>query len=155
MKTFQEFLAEAKQPEIEMHGTEVDEMDFGSIGKTLSKYGKGVPDAAPKAVKRSSVHTDYTMTGHKEKKSSTGRVYTKVLSDYDDDAPKAAKATQAPDQVEAPKRGRGRPAGAQNKNGSGVTGKGWSDEAKASMKAKLAANKAAKLAAAAKNESEE
>ena len=134
--------------------SELDEMDFGSIGKTLSKYGKGVPKDDPKKVSRSTVHTDYTMTGHKEKKSGTGRVYTKVLSDYDDDAPKAAKATQAPDQVEAPKRGRGRPAGALNKNGSGVTGKGWSDEAKASMKAKLAANKAAKLAAAAKNESE-
>jgi C-terminal processing protease CtpA/Prc len=51
--------------------------------------------------------------------------------------------------VEAPKRGRGRPAGATNKAG---TGKGWSAEAKASMKAKLAARKAAKLAA--KNESE-
>lgn len=133
---------------------ELDEMDFGSIGKTLSKYGKGVPKDDPKKVSRSTVHTDYTMTGHKEKKSGTGRVYTKVLSDYDDDAGKAAKATQAPDQVEAPKRGRGRPAGALNKNGSGVTGKGWSAEAKASMKAKLAANKAAKLAAA-KNESEE
>lgn len=131
---------------------EIDEMDFGSIGKTLSKYGKGVPKDDPKKVSRSTVHTDYTMTGHKEKKSSTGRVYTKVLSDYDDDAPKAAKATQAPDQVEAPKRGRGRPAGALNKNGSGVTGKGWSAESKAAFKAKLAAKKAEK--AAAKNESE-
>lgn len=139
--------------EIEMHGLEVDEMDFGSIGKTLSKYGKGVPKDEPKKVSRSTVHTDYTMTGHKEKKSGTGRVYTKVLSDYDDDAHKAAKATRAPDQVEAPKRGRGRPAGALNKNGSGVTGKGWSAESKAAFKAKLAAKKAEKLAAT-KNESE-
>lgn len=137
---------------------EIDEMVFGSIVKTLSKYGKGVPKDDPKddpkKVSRSTVHTDYTMTGHKEKKTGTGRVYTKVLSDYDDDAPKAAKATQAPDQVEAPKRGRGRPAGALNKNGSGVTGKGWSAESKAAFKAKLAAKKAEKLAAL-KNESEE
>ncbi len=129
---------------------QVDEMDFGSIGKTLSKYGKGVPADEPKKVKRSAVNTDYTMTGHKEKKSSTGRVYSKVLPD-DEDSGKAAKAVVAAEP--AVKRGRGRPAGALNKNGSGVTGKGWSDEAKASMKAKLADRKAAKLAAA--NESEE
>lgn len=138
----------AKQ-EIEMHGLEedqVDEMDFGSIGKTLSKYGKGVPVGEPKKPTRSTVHTDYTMTGHQEKKSSTGRVYTKAPEM--DREPEAIKATAKVDQVEAPKRGRGRPAGATNKNG---TGKGWSAEAKASMKAKLAARKAAKLAA---NESE-
>jgi hypothetical protein len=129
---------------------QVDEMDFGSIGKTLSKYGKGVPADEPKKVKRSAVNTDYTMTGHKEKKTSTGRVYSKVLPD-DEDSGKAAKSTVAAEP--AVKRGRGRPAGALNKNGSGVTGKGWSDEAKASMKAKLAARKAAKLAGT--NESEE
>jgi hypothetical protein len=122
-------------------------MDFGSIGKTLSKYGKGV-GADPVKSKRSSVHPEYTMTGHKEGKSTTGRVYTKVMSD-DDDSGKAAKSTvKAEPEV---KRGRGRPAGAVNKAG---TGKGWSAEAKASMKAKLAARKAAKLAAA-KNESVE
>jgi hypothetical protein len=122
-------------------------MDFSSIGKTLSKYGKGVPADAPKKPTRSIMHTDYTMTGHQEKKSSTGRVYTKAPEM--DREPEAVKATVKADQVEAPKRGRGRPAGATNKAG---TGKGWSAEAKASMKAKLAARKAAKLAA--KNESE-
>ena len=126
---------------------DLDEMDFGSIGKTLSKYGKGVPAGEPKKPTRSTVHTDYTMTGHQEKKSSTGRVYTKAPEM--DREPEAIKATAKVDQVEAPKRGRGRPAGATNKAG---TGKGWSAEAKASMKAKLAARKAAKLAA---NESEE
>lgn len=127
---------------------EIDEMDFGSIGKTLSKYGKGVPADGPKTPKRSTVNTDYTMTGHKEGKSTTGRVYTKAPEM--DREPEAVKATAKTDQVEAPKRGRGRPAGAANKAG---TGKGWSAEAKASMKAKLAARKAAKLAAA--NESVE
>ena len=133
----------------------VDEsgIDFGSIGKTLSKYGNGVPAGNPKKPSRSAINTDYTMTGHREKKSTTGRVYSKVLTDYDDDAYQAAKATQPNDQTDEPKRGRGRPAGASNKNGSGVTGTGWSAEAKASFKAKLAAKKAAKLAA--KNESEE
>lgn len=130
-----------------MHGLEVDEMDFGSIGKTLSKYGKGVPKDEPKKPTRSTVHTDYTMTGHKEGKSSTGRVYTKAPEM--DREPEAVKATAKTDQVEAPKRGRGRPAGTVPKN----KGTGWSAEAKASMKAKLAARKAAKLAA--KNESVE
>lgn len=127
---------------------DLDEMDFGSIGKTLSKYGKGVGDATPKTPSRSKVNTNYTMTGHREGQRSTGRVYTKVQDD-DSDAKVAARATEKPDQVEAPKRGRGRPAGAFNKQD---VKKGWSDEAKASMKAKLAARKAAKLAAA--NESE-
>lgn len=126
------------------------EIDFGSIGKTLSKYGTGVPAGTPKKQSRSTVNPDYTMTGHREKKSSTGRVYSKVLTDYDDDAGKAAKATKQPDQVDEPKRGRGRPAGASNKEKSY---KPWSDEARASLKAKLAAKKAAK--AGAKNESEE
>lgn len=134
----------AKQ-EIEMHGLEVDEMDFGSIGKTLSKYGKGV-GADPVKPKRSTVHTDYTMTGHKEGKSSTGRVYTKAPEM--DREPEAVKAAAKTGDAEAPKRGRGRPAGTVPKN----KGTGWSAEAKASMKAKLAARKAAKLAA---NESEE
>ena len=127
----------------------LDEMDFGSIGKTLSKYGKGVSDATPKTPTRSKINTNYTMTGHREGQRSTGRVYTKVQDD-DSDSRVAAKATEKPDQVEAPKRGRGRPAGAFNKND---MKKSWSDEAKASMKAKLAARKAAKLAAS--NESEE
>lgn len=126
------------------------EIDFGSIGKVLSKYGTGVPTGTPKKQSRSTVNPDYTMTGHREKTSSTGRVYSKVLTDYDDDAGKAAKATKQPDQVDAPKRGRGRPAGASNKDKSY---KPWSDEARASLKAKLAAKKAAK--ASAKNESEE
>lgn len=132
--------------------TSVDEgeIDFGSIGKTLSKYGTGVPAGTPKKQSRSTVNPDYTMTGHREKKSSTGRVYSKVLTDYDDDAGKAAKATKQPDQVDEPKRGRGRPAGASNKEKSY---KPWSDEARASLKAKLAAKKAAK--AGVKNESEE
>ena len=126
------------------------EIDFGSIGKTLSKYGTGVPAGTPKKPSRSTVNPDYTMTGHREKTSSTGRVYSKVLTDYDDDSGKAAKATKQPDQVDAPKRGRGRPAGASNKDKSY---KPWSDEARASLKAKLAAKKAAK--AGVKNESEE
>jgi hypothetical protein len=132
--------------------TSVDEgeIDFGSIGKTLSKYGTGVPAGTPKKQSRSTVNPDYTMTGHREKKSSTGRVYSKVLTDYDDDAGKAAKATKQPDQVDEPKRGRGRPAGASNKEKSY---KPWSDEARASLKAKLAAKKAAK--AGVKNESED
>ena len=132
--------------------TSVDEgeIDFGSIGKTLSKYGTGVPTGTPKKQSRSTVNPDYTMTGHREKKSSTGRVYSKVLTDYDDDAGKAAKATKQPDQVDEPKRGRGRPAGASNKEKSY---KPWSDEARASLKAKLAAKKAAK--AGVKNESED
>lgn len=132
--------------------TSVDEgeIDFGSIGKVLSKYGTGVPAGTPKKQSRSTVNPDYTMTGHREKTSSTGRVYSKVLTDYDDDAGKAAKATKQPDQVDAPKRGRGRPPGASNKDKSY---KPWSDEARASLKAKLAAKKAAK--AGAKNESEE
>lgn len=134
--------------EIEMHGDEdsVDETDFSSIGKTLSKYGKGT-GAEPVKAKRSALNTDYTMTGHKEGKSTTGRVYSKVLPD-DEDAHKAAKATVKTDDQDEPKRGRGRPAGSTNKAG---LGKGWSAEAKASMKAKLAARKAAKVA----NESEE
>lgn len=132
--------------------TSVDEgeIDFGSIGKTLSKYGTGVPAGTPKKQSRSTVNPDYTMTGHREKKSSTGRVYSKVLTDYDDDAGTAAKATKQPDQVDEPKRGRGRPAGASNKEKSY---KPWSDEARASLKAKLAAKKAAK--AGDKNESED
>jgi hypothetical protein len=126
------------------------EIDFGSISKTLSKYGTGVPAGTPKKPSRSTVNPDYTMTGHREKTSSTGRVYSKVLTYYDDDFGKAAKATKQPDQVDAPKRGRGRPAGASNKEKSY---KPWSDEARASLKAKLAAKKAAK--AGVKNESEE
>ncbi len=116
----------------------VDEMDFGNIAKTLNKYGKGVKDEPQKKAKRSFLSPEFTTTGHKEAKTSTGRVFTKVFADTDD-AHKSAKVTVKADTE--PKRGRGRPAGSAKSN---QTYKPWSDEAKASLKAKLAARKAAK-----------
>lgn len=116
----------------------VDEMDFGNIAKTLGKYGKGVKDEPQKKTQRSFLNPEFTTTGHKEAKSSTGRVFTKVFADTDD-AEKSAKVTVKTDTE--PKRGRGRPVGSAKSN---QTYKPWSDEAKASLKAKLAARRAAK-----------
>lgn len=119
-------------------------MDFGSMAKTLGKYGTGVSDTKPKTARRSAIHTNYTMTGHKETIGADGRrTYTKVLPD-DEDSNKAAKAEVKAEMPEQPKRGRGRPKGAVNKEKSY---KPWSAEAKASLKAKLAARRAAKAQA--------
>lgn len=148
---FSRSAAVKEDTDLDENDGELSEMDFGSIAKTLGKYSKGTakpsePDS--KIPTRSKFNANYTMTGHREGKSTTGRTYIKVLGD-DEDSKTAAKSTVKADAPEAEKRGRGRPAGAFNKSD---VKKGWSDEARASMKAKLAARKAAKMAAS--NESE-
>lgn len=130
-------------------GVELSEMDFGSMAKTLSKYGgsKPIVDTPKKKVSRSATHPEFTATGHIEKKSDKGTVYTKVLPDYDDadDVKTASKTTVAPEGEV--KRGRGRPKGSTAKAG---FYKPRDPAGKAASAAKAAATKAANKAAKAK-----
>ena len=131
----------------------LSEMDFGSIAKTLKKYGGSTPvkNEPSKAPKRSSVHTDMAMTGHKEVINKDGsKTYKKVLPDHDTDHEEVKKAAEVKKDVaaqagEAPvKRGRGRPAGSYGSY------KPRSAETRAAAAAKSAASKAANRAAKAK-----
>lgn len=80
------------------------------------------------------------------KQISTGTQFSRVLPDDED-----YEEVEDEGQEDTPKRGRGRPAGASNKDKSY---KPWTPEAKAAFKAKLAARRAG-AAAASVNETEE
>lgn len=125
---------------------EIDEMDFSSMASQLKKYGgkENVKDGVKGAQSRSKYAPDYTMTGHKEKVTSTGRQYSKVLPDYDDeDDVKAAKKSVTTGATPQEKRGRGRPKGVGAKAGQY---KPRDPEKKAASAAKAAASKAANKA---------
>ena len=111
---------------------ESEEDAFAGMVKHLSTRGKGFKDAG--ASKPVRPREGMTSTGHKVKEYSTGTTYSKVLpddEDYDEDA--VAKNP-------ADKRGRGRPAGASNKDKSY---KAWSPESREAFRTKLAAARAA------------
>jgi hypothetical protein len=134
MKTFNEF------------NKEISEADFGSMASQLKKYGgkENVKDTPKAPQTRSKYAPDYTMTGHKEKNTSTGRQYSKVLPDYDDeDDVKAAKKSVTTGATPQEKRGRGRPKGVGAKAGQY---KPRDPEKKAASAAKAAASKAANKA---------
>jgi hypothetical protein len=125
---------------------EIDEMDFSSMASQLKKYGgkENVKDGVKGAQSRSKYAPDYTMTGHKEKVTSTGRQYSKVLPDYDDeDDVKAAKKSVTTGATPQEKRGRGRPKGVGAKAGQY---KPRDPAKKAESAAKAAATKAANKA---------
>lgn len=125
---------------------EIDEMDFSSMASQLKKYGgkENVKDGVKGAQSRSKYAPDYTMTGHKEKVTSTGRQYSKVLPDYDDeDDVKAAKKSVTTGATPQEKRGRGRPKGVGAKAGQY---KPRDPAKKAESAAKAAASKAANKA---------
>ena len=131
MKTFNEF------------NKEISEADFGSMASQLKKYGgkENVKDTPKAPQTRSKYAPDYTMTGHKEKNTSTGRQYSKVLPDYDDeDDVKSAKKSVTTGATPQEKRGRGRPKGVGAKAGQY---KPRDPEKKAASAAKAAASKAA------------
>lgn len=126
----------------------LDESPFAAIAKTLKKYGgkDDVKDDSGKSPKRSIVHTDVAMTGHKEKFNKNGsRSYTKILPDDDssDGKKAAAVAKDVAKQTAEPaeKRKAGRPAGKH-----GGTYKARDPESKAASAAKAAASKAANKA---------
>lgn len=126
--------------------TSIDEADFGSMASQLKKYGgkENVKDGVKGAQSRSKYAPDYTMTGHKEKVTSTGRQYSKVLPDYDDeDDVKAAKKSVTTGATPQEKRGRGRPKGVGAKAGQY---KPRDPAKKAESAAKAAATKAANKA---------
>ena len=126
---------------------EIDEMDFSSMAAQLKKYGgkEEIKDTPKKAQSRSSVASNYTMTGHKEKQVATGKQYHKVLPDYDDeDEVKAAKKSTVAGAEPQEKRGRGRPKGVGAKAG---FYKPRDPAKKAESAAKAAATKAANKAA--------
>jgi len=134
MKTFNEF------------NKEISEADFGSMASQLKKYGgkENVKDTPKAPQTRSKYAPDYTMTGHKEKNTSTGRQYSKVLPDYDDeDDVKSAKKSVTTGATPQEKRGRGRPKGVGAKAGQY---KPRDPEKKAASAAKAAASKAANKA---------
>lgn len=125
----------------------LDEADFASMASQLKKYGgkEEIKDTPKKAQSRSSVASDYTMTGHKEKQVATGKQYHKVLPDYDDeDEVKAAKKSTVAGEEPQEKRGRGRPKGVGAKSG---FYKPRDPAKKAESAAKAAATKAANKAA--------
>ena len=134
MKTFNEF------------NKEISEADFGSMASQLKKYGgkENVKDTPKAPQTRSKYAPEYTMTGHKEKNTSTGRQYSKVLPDYDDeDDVKSAKKSVTTGATPQEKRGRGRPKGVGAKAGQY---KPRDPEKKAASAAKAAASKAANKA---------
>lgn len=104
--------------------------DFGAMASTLGKYGKGVSSKQEKIPTRSVFNKSHTMTGHDEKKTSTGTVYTKDLSTVKDEP--EAKSTSGK---------RGRPSGSYEGQY-----KARSAETNAAARAKRAATKAAKAA---------
>lgn len=123
---------------------ESEEDAFAGMVKHLSTRGKGFKDAG--ASKPASPREGMTSTGHRVKEYSTGTTYSKVLpddEDYDEDA--IAKNP-------ADERGRGRPAGASNKDKSY---KAWSPESREAFRTKLAATRAARAGAKEVTESEE
>ena len=125
---------------------DLNEADFGSMAAQLKKYGgkDNVKDAPKAPQARSKYAPDYTMTGHKEKTTSTGRQYSKVLPDYDDeDDVKSAKKSVATGAAPQEKRGRGRPKGVGAKAGQY---KPRDPAKKAESAAKAAATKAANKA---------
>lgn len=125
---------------------DLNEADFGSMAAQLKKYGgkDNVKDAPKAPQARSKYAPDYTMTGHKEKTTSTGKQYSKVLPDYDDeDDVKSAKKSVATGAAPQEKRGRGRPKGVGAKAGQY---KPRDPAKKAESAAKAAATKAANKA---------
>lgn len=123
---------------------ESEEDAFAGMVKHLSTRGKGFKDTG--ASKPARPREGMTSTGHRVKEYSTGTTYSKVLpddEDYDEDA--IAKNP-------ADKRGRGRPAGASNKDKSY---KAWSPESREAFRTKLAATRAARAGAKEVTESEE
>lgn len=123
---------------------ESEEDAFAGMVKHLSTRGKGFKDAG--ASKPASPREGMTSTGHRVKEYSTGTTYSKVLPD-DEDYDEDAIAKNPTD-----KRGRGRPAGASNKDKSY---KAWSPESREAFRTKLAATRAARAGAKEVTESEE
>lgn len=123
---------------------ESEEDAFTGMVKHLSTRGKGFKDAG--ASKPASPREGMTSTGHRVKEYSTGTTYSKVLPD-DEDYDEDAIAKNPTD-----KRGRGRPAGASNKDKSY---KAWSPESREAFRTKLAATRAARAGAKEVTESEE
>lgn len=111
---------------------ESEEDAFAGMVKHLSTRGKGFKDAG--ASKPARPREGMTSTGHRVKEYSTGTTYSKVLPD-DEDYDEDAIAKNPTD-----KRGRGRPAGASNKDKSY---KAWSPESREAFRTKLAAARAA------------
>lgn len=123
---------------------ESEEDAFAGMVKHLSTRGKGFKDAG--ASKPVRPREGMTSTGHRVKEYSTGTTYSKVLPD-DEDYDEDAIAKNPTD-----KRGRGRPAGASNKDKSY---KAWSPESREAFRTKLAATRAARAGAKEVTESEE
>ena len=123
---------------------ESEEDAFAGMVKHLSTRGKGFKDAG--VSKPARPREGMTSTGHRVKEYSTGTTYSKVLPD-DEDYDEDAIAKNPTD-----KRGRGRPAGASNKDKSY---KAWSPESREAFRTKLAATRAARAGAKEVTESEE
>jgi len=123
---------------------ESEEDAFAGMVKHLSTRGKGFKDAGVSKPVRP--REGMTSTGHRVKEYSTGTTYSKVLPD-DEDYDEDAIAKNPTD-----KRGRGRPAGASNKDKSY---KAWSPESREAFRTKLAATRAARAGAKEVTESEE
>lgn len=123
---------------------ESEEDAFAGMVKHLSTRGKGFKDAG--ASKPARPREGMTSTGHRVKEYSTGTTYSKVLPD-DEDYDEDAIAKNPTD-----KRGRGRPAGASNRDKSY---KAWSPESREAFRTKLAATRAARAGAKEVTESEE
>lgn len=125
---------------------ELRESAFGGMASQLKKYGgkDDIKDTPKKDQTRSKYAPEYTMTGHKEKVGSTGRQYSKILPDYDDESEvKSAKKSVTTGATPQEKRGRGRPKGVGAKAGQY---KPRDPAMKAASAAKAAASKAANKA---------
>lgn len=124
------------------------EAAFSSMANQLKDRGTGVGNEEPgrRGGFRSRENGVSSSGRFRVKDYSTGKNYSRILPDEDD---YDETATKNADDV---RRGRGRPAGASNKD---TSYKPWSPEAKAAFKAKLAANKAARQAGGSVNETEE
>lgn len=124
------------------------EAAFSSMANQLKDRGTGAGNEEPtrRGGFRSRDDGISSSGRFRVKDYSTGKNYSRILPDEDD---YDETATKNADDV---RRGRGRPAGASNKD---TSYKPWSPEAKAAFKAKLAANKAARQAGGSVNETEE
>ncbi len=113
---------------------------------TANKGDKEFKDVAPRKPSALSRDGKSEYGRFNAKQISTGTQFSRVLPDDED-----YEEVEDEGQEDTPKRGRGRPAGASNKDKSY---KPWTPEAKAAFKAKLAARRAGQ-AAASVNETEE
>lgn len=113
---------------------------------TANKGDKEFKDVAPRKPSALSRDGKSEYGRFNAKQISTGTQFSRVLPDDED-----YEEVEDEGQEDTPKRGRGRPAGASNKDKSY---KPWTPEAKAAFKAKLAARRAGR-AGASVNETEE